>query len=696
MVASARAGRWLLWLLVLLAACTPARRKVRGDIVRRIEFHGNGGALSGHNDYQLRKAMEQPATAFGVKMFPITYFVDPKLLNRDFLVRDAYRLEVWYAHHGWFDAHFLGWSVKRVKHSKKRRAGVVDVLGIVEPGKPSLVRSYDVVGGSRATGGLGRTVLRTGYLKEKKQFDLELAEADRVELEVTLKQRGYAYANVDLQTDAFPDEHAVDVKLEMQPGILANNGAITIEGNQDVKTRFITQNLRLVEGEPYRLDELVAAQNRLFRMGTFALVSVEPDLSDPTRKDVPIRVRVREAKFRALRFGVGFQIQGLQNFEPNVSMRFKHTNLLSQLIGLDFLARVGAVANVGDRPFAPTWQVRGSVIYPRILGQKVAQQLEVNIEQGVQQGSLRFFNPEADFRSIWRPSDIVVVSLGPHIEQFDYLDYDTESRPARRQAEALFGDGFVNPYQITSVDFGFTLDWRDDPLSTKRGSFFNTTLRTAFPLKEGDFAFLAFTGDWRLFRPIRVGKDVPLTWATRIHGKALYPIGDNKNLPYPELFFPGGATSMRGFPSGRMGPYAITVEGEGDSRVVSYAQVGGNLGAVVQQEIRYYGAYGITYAAFLDVATLTNPGRSATDFRIQVIDGFRFAGGLGLRYGSPVGPLRIDVSVRPRYLEDFQTYEDAASCDVNDDRRRLDVVHAFAKCSRFPAIMVFGAFGEAI
>ncbi|MEZ4318218.1 MAG: BamA/TamA family outer membrane protein [Myxococcota bacterium] len=704
MVAPGHTGRWLLWLLIVLAACTPARKKVRGDIVRRIHFEGNGGALSGHNDYQLRRALEQDASAFGLKMFPLTYFIDPKLLNRDFLVKDAYRLEVWYAHHGWFDARFTGWTLKRIRRSREKKAGVVDVYGYVDPGAPSLVRAYDVTGAEGAAGGLARTILRTGYLKQKRQFDLELAELDRAELETTLRRRGYAYATVDLQSDAYPAEHAVDVTLTVTPGILANNGPITIVGNKNIRTRFITQNLRLVEGDPYRLDELLKAQNRLFAMGTFSIVNVEPDLSDPTQKAVPINVHVREAKFRALRFGVGFEIQGINNFEPNVSTRFKHTNLLNQLIGLDFLARVGAIANVGDiGGLTPTWLVRGAVIYPRILGQKVAQQLEVKVEQGVQQGLYRFFNPQADFRTVWKPSDILVMSLGPHVELFDYLDIDVESGnvAALETARRLFGEDFQNPYQITSVDFGLTLDWRDDPLSAKRGSFFNTTLRAAFPLAEGDFAYLAFSGDWRLFRPIRIGGDVPITLATRVHGRALAPIGDNKALPYPELFFPGGANSMRGFPSRGMGPYStfVTNAGQDDERRF-YVPQGGSFGIVVSEELRYYGAFGITYAAFVDVGTLANPGRNVSagiplSFEQQLIAGFRFAGGVGLRYGSPLGPLRLDVAVRPRYEEDFQGTT-PGTCSVNDNRRRIDIVHSFDKCATGPAVMLYAAFGEAI
>ncbi len=708
MRASGPFGRLLLVFLLFCVACTPARKKVRGDIVRRVRFEGNGGALSGNNDYQLRKAMEQSASAFGLKTFPLLYFIDPQLLNRDFLVRDAYRLEIWYAHHGWFDARFEGWSTRRLKPSTLKKAGIVDIIGKVEPGRPSTVRSIQVEGAEGAVGALARTVLRTGYLKEGAQYDLATAQQDRAQLEQLLKERGYAYATVDLVADAFPEEFVVDVTLTVDPGILASIGPVTITGNEHVRTKFIQQNLQIEEGDPYRLDELVAAQNRLFGMGTFTLVQVEPDLSDPTRKAVPITVDVDESKFNTVRAGVGFEIQGLQNFEPTLSIRYKQTNLFDQLIGLDLQGRVGALANVGDRPLVPTWGVRGALIYPRIAGQKVAQQLEVDIEQGVQYGLYRFFNPQASIRTIWKPSDVLVMSLGPHVEQWRYLDIDTEDEDQQQLIEALFGKGFQNPYQLTSVDYQITLDWRDDPLSTKRGSFFSGTLRAAFPLREGDYSFLAFTGDWRLFRPIRVGSDVPLTLATRVHGKALVPFGDS-TLPYPELFFPGGASSMRGYPSRGMGPYeafAIDVPNSDNVRRF-FAPRGGTVGAILQEELRVYGAFDLTWALFFDVGVLTNPFRSFGEAREdlwiqQLSDGLRYAGGVGVRYGSPLGPLRVDLALRPRVpADDFRSQARtvkgaAAVCDPDDERRRIDVIHTFDKCAGGPALMLFLAFGESI
>jgi outer membrane protein assembly factor BamA len=714
MSARAKRFRCLIWLWAALAACTPARQKVGGSIVRDIAFDGNGGAFSGHNDLQLNKQLEQESTAFGLMVPLLRTVVEPKLLERDVLVRDAYRLEVWYAHHGWFDAQVLGWQVRDVRSIRPKRAGIVDVRGKIETGEPSLVRAYTTVGETPSTRTLARSALRTGYLKPDRQFDLDLAEIDRAKLQVQLQRSGFAYARVDLSMDAFPEQHAVDVQLAIEPGPSAVYGPITIEGDERVRRKFIEQNLRIQQGSPYRLDDLTGAQNRLFDMGTFGQVSVLPDLSDPTRKDVPIRVSVDENKPRSLKFGVGLKLEALQGIEPNVSARFRHANLFEQLIGVDLFQSVGAANSATSGTgtgLVPVYQTRASLLYPRMFGQKVAQQLQVDVVRGVQQGLGQYFNPQADFRSIWKPVDFLAINLGPHVEQFEYLELQdtTPDNPTEIAARRLFGgDELVQVYRITSVDFSLSLDWRDDPLTAKRGSFVQTTTRLAFPLTEKDYAYGAFTGDWRLFRPVRIGGDVPLTLATRVYGKVLVPLG-NSSLPYPELAFLGGSSSMRGFPSRGLGPYTTfavpVVDNDGNTDTRRYfVPRGGNIGAVVSEELRFYGGYGITWAAFVDAATLANPGRSYGDgppdpLFLALQKGFRIAAGAGVRYGSPIGPIRLDIALRPRYEEDCgPTGTAPTACKENlDQKRRIDLIHSVDKSVESPpAVMLFVAFGEMI
>ena len=71
-----------------------------------------------------------------------------------------------------------------------------------------------------------------------------------------------------------------------------------------------------------------------------APLRLRPDLSDPTRRAVPIRVEVTENKFRSLKFGIGLRTS-VQDWRPYFLTRFRHTHLFHQLIQLNAGIRLG-------------------------------------------------------------------------------------------------------------------------------------------------------------------------------------------------------------------------------------------------------------------------------------------------------------------------------------------------------------------
>ncbi len=72
-------------------------REPGSRIVRSIRFDGNGGFLGGTGDYQLRRAMAQQKSSTASMFLP---FIEPEYLDSSTLEKDAWRIEVWYAHHG--------------------------------------------------------------------------------------------------------------------------------------------------------------------------------------------------------------------------------------------------------------------------------------------------------------------------------------------------------------------------------------------------------------------------------------------------------------------------------------------------------------------------------------------------------------------------------------------------------------------
>ena len=716
---------WLRWatllLLVVAAACTPARKEVDGNIVRKVKFEGNGWLLSGNNDLQLRSQMGQGSTGFGTLTWPFIYTVKPEVYDIEELDKDAWRLEVWYAHHGWFDAQVKGWELRRLRNVHENRAGVVDIHGFVDPGPPSMLRTLTIDGLDANLRVLGNSVLRNAPIREGDQFDLELVEETQELLRKRLHNLSRAYAKVTADIDVDADEHAVDVVLHVTPGIAATYGEITIDGNVDIPDLFIEQNLSIDTGQAYSLDNLKESQRRLFEMGTFSIVTVQPDLSDPTADKVPIRVSVTESKFRSLRVGAGIDYDGFL-VAPRVSMRLRHVNLFKQLMQAEIGARAGLAydVSVGETPTSiPTWGVSTMLTYPRIAQQRVALELKGEVVQDVYSGLWAYRRPEAQLHAVWKVNDDIQIRGGPHVEQYTFLtDFGTIQDTDRQEAAQarLFGieasEGFQ--YQLTALDQYITWDWRNDPVRTTRGSYYQLHLREAIPLTPQGFAFLRINAEARRFVPVRLRRagrtGFPVVLVGKVRGEVVQPFG-NSLVPLPERAFLGGANSIRGFRQNQVGPYEtlctrdqVTRGGGlfglgGDPEEVTevtlyHLPTGGNVAAETSAELRYDWIYGIVLATFADVGVLA-PSWTELGF-----DDIRYSGGVGMRYDTLIGPLRFDLSFRPRFPEDEGPARERLCRDGEAEPRRTDFFDNFSglRGANHPPInmVFFITIGESI
>ncbi|MEZ4239235.1 MAG: BamA/TamA family outer membrane protein [Myxococcota bacterium] len=652
--------------LPLLLACATARHRAEGDIVRHVDFAGNGGVFSGHNDYQLRQQMQQPHSRWGVLVWPFLYTVDPRTLDPERLVRDAYRLEVWYAHHGWFDARVEGWSLEQVRRATRRLAPVYDIHGLVRPGDRSTLRALDVEGLPPALQALKNATLREAPIRPGDPFDLELVEDTRAALERALHDHARPYATVDLAVDARPEARVVDATLSAQEGILARFGDVTVEGTEKVPERFVRQAADLEPGAPYSREALERAQRALFGLGTFAIVTVDPDLSDPAAEAVPVNVHVGEAKFRSLRLGGGVDYDG---YLPTLraQLKLRHTNLFHELIRAELGLRAGITLDPqagGELSGLPTWGVDLGVSYPRLVGGRASLDLKGTVEQNVYTGLWAYRRPIVDLGATWRFDEAIQLRVGPHFEVYTFIGDLGDAQTARQQR--LFGldTGDDFQYELTALDQLLTIDWTNDPLKPNRGSHTTLSLREAAPLSDRGYGFVRGTGEVKRYVPLRAGGDFPFTLVGRLRATAIVPYGATTQIPLPERAFLGGATSIRGFRQNQVGPYqtlctyqTVTkrsgflglggqVEGT-EKRVVRYhLPEGGNVSGEAGLELRYDWAYGVTFAFFGDAGALAP---SLAELRGSDL---RWSAGVGVRYNTVAGPLRVDVSFRPLYPED--------------------------------------------
>ncbi len=700
--------------------------------------------------------MEQSASS----VLPLVNLITrPKGYKIGALDRDAYRLEVFLAHNGWFDARFGGWQVHRVKEQQlfkrngrsmllfgskhvrgqQRRAGVIEVFGQIDRGIPSTIRSFEPIGFDQNAGGVVRAAMTEVELREGDQFSLEVVELAEAQLEGNLQDRGFGYAEAVGSVQAFPDEHHVDVRMLIGMGSRStvSFGDVTFSGVDKTPLDKLENMVRfrgaapeitdekgcrkalgqwLVVAEPgadapvprcfvdpFSLKKVELTRKQLFNTGAFSVVDVVPDLSVRGANPVPVSIEVTETQFNTLRGGVGVEYDGFL-LTPRISMAYANVNFLRRLVRLELDSGVGYSQLAGGTgptqgtvdPENLLFNGRSAVTWPQLIARDIDVSGVVSYDRDLQNGQFLYTNPKVDLGAVWRATEYGKISLGPHWELYNMPDLRGGAGGIEQQVagEALFGRGFDGRFQLTSLDARVNWDWRNDPINATQGSYWDLNIRQAVPLGKDDFLYTDVSFETRGYVKVPpVGNIGVFGWFTdwtgvaRVRARVLKDWtgkasqGQVAGIPYQERLFMGGLQDIRGFRDSAVGPYDLLClyePGSADGftglqrggKVVNqrYLARGGVAGASTTFEARKdaFPAYGIGLNGFVDVGVMA-PG--ADDFGNAQAPLYSGTLGVGLSYDSLVGPIRIDLALRPIAANDRRPGE-YVNCANHDKEAR--------------------------
>ena len=229
------------------------------QVVRSIGFRGNGDGkegsrlslFSGTGDFSLRTAMEQhESPLFASVIRPRQRLV---MLNPETLELDAWRIETWYAHHGFFDARVMGWDVRETRPERHflgwHRPASVRIVGQVREGDPAVIDSVSWEG-FEGLGGPLRSLLReSAAVQQGARFDLDaLKETEALALE-RLQQQGYAYASLESHVVVDTESDTVSLRIVAQPGPVCTIGAVSVVGDLPVARHMVTDEIPIEEGQ---------------------------------------------------------------------------------------------------------------------------------------------------------------------------------------------------------------------------------------------------------------------------------------------------------------------------------------------------------------------------------------------------------------------------------------------------------------
>lgn len=521
---------------------------------------------------------------------------------------DLKRVQAFYADRGFPDARVTGFDVRL-----NDKQDSVDITVTIAEGEPVKVTAINFAG-------FDDVIPPAHFDALKKQLPLKVGEPRDRQLVVTihemalneLKDHGYPYAKVDTSENDGPDGKSAALVFSAVPGKVAHIGSIEILGNKSVGARVIERQLTFKMGDLFRRSLLQDSQRRLYGLELFQFANIQtvnPEL-EPT--EVPIRITVAEGNHQRVNFGVGYGTEE----KARVDAEYRHVNFL----GDARLAGVHARWSSLDRGirlnfnqpyfFAPHFSLGGEAqlwytftpAYQSIVTSAKATLMHRGTERTSWAVSLTNEHVNSTIVPAVRSDSTLrnnLISLG--------LDPTTDTQNGR----------------LNAMGFDLQHSTADSVLNAHHGYQIALHAEQAGRFVPGTFNYYALAIDGRQYLPI--GDTVVL--ASRLQFGSIRPVVDDRpNVPFSKKYFLGGATSLRGWGRYEISPLSDSGLPIGGDSLLSFseelrAELRGKLGAVL----------------FLDGGNVW-----ADSWGVNFND-LRYAVGPGLRYQTPVGPIRFDV-----------------------------------------------------
>jgi outer membrane protein assembly complex protein YaeT len=581
---------------------------------------------------------------------------EKRYLNETEFRRDVLRILLLYRRSGFLEA--------RVDTLVRRSPDAVHIRFVITEGEPVRVRSLAITGaeGIVSDGDLRRDLpLRVGDPFDRLRF---LASADSVQ--GILRDRGYAFAEVYRSFDVRARERVAGVAFDVVPGQPATVEDVEVVGTSEVADNVVRRALSVRTGGRFSQK----SQRQLYRMGIFDYVNVAladalPDSPDDSL--VTVRVQVSEGRLRRIRGGLG--LGSLDCIRTLASWTVR--DFLGGGRTLDLSGRLSKIGTGGplDAGFEDSvcweldddrgterdtlnYEVTAGVHFPYVFSRKNSASIAVS-------GELRS-EFQAYLRSAVGANFSLTREVAPAVPVT--LSY-TISYGSTKAEPAIFcsvlnvcrpedTEVFTDPRVQSTLGLAVVRDRANSPLNPTRGNVLTAELRHASDaiVSDPSIQFTKGVVEFASYHPL--GRRSLFAWRVRL-GTIFAPSdgGDEqqiRSVPTEERFYAGGPTTVRGFRQNELGPVVRvivprdTVETETGSLVVRdtiVSPTGGNQLLLANAELRFPLSGRLAGALFVDAGQLFERGDTPL-----TAGGMRVTPGVGFRFLTPLGPIRLDVA----------------------------------------------------
>ncbi|HYY04968.1 MAG TPA: BamA/TamA family outer membrane protein [Candidatus Limnocylindria bacterium] len=505
---------------------------------------------------------------------------------------DLERLRRFYRSRGYYHA--------RVAHDLELEAGGDALTAVVsiEEGPPVVVEDVRLSLRGAALEPAERERLLGGLpLARGAVFGEDAYERAVAYLRAWYRERGFARVRVHKRAQVDVRQDRARVAYEAVSGPPSVFGEVRIAGTRAVDPEVVRRELAFHPGEPFKASLLERTRSNLTALRLFRSIRIDEDKGRDAR--VGVRIRVIEAPRHEVRFGVGYdteeQLRGLAGW--------RDYDFLGGARQLGFTARASFLRR----------SIAADFLQPHFPGARQRLRLIASEDQEDEEA---YTNDRARFTPRLEVQPLPTLTA----YTFYRLEYDSLS-DVNRVVARRFPD--IAPHSGLLSGAGLGVDWNgtDDVLDPTRGWVTSASVEPVGGVLGGKFSFVRLQGEGRRYQPLVA--DLGAAFRFRLGTEAL--TGGSRDVPLFERLYAGGIGSVRGYERRHVGP------------LVDDDPIGGRSLVEGSAELRHPVTERLGAAVFADAGQVS---LASFDFPF---DDLRWGFGLGLRYKSPVGPLRVDL-----------------------------------------------------
>ncbi|MDY6987971.1 MAG: outer membrane protein assembly factor BamA [Thermodesulfobacteriota bacterium] len=547
--------------------------------IKSISFEGNHT----YDDDTLKDLMKTKKKGF-FSWFTSSGDYDPEILEQDLS-----RVSAFYHNHGYVQA--------RVGEPQLTYEGSwIHIAMKIEEGPQFTVGDVDITGDLIQP---KEVLLEKVEIAKDQVYNRELIRNDMLSLRDAYSDAGYAYPDISPQVDKDFEEHKAHITYVVHKGPVVYFEKITIAGNTKTRDKVIRRELQVYEQELFSGRRLKRAARNLYRLDYFEDVKVNPTKGSADDKMI-LKIDVTEKPTGAFSFGGGYSSVEDVFLMGSISQR----NFLGRGQTLSLRAQLGGTTNTFTFSFTEPW-LFDTPLTAGIDLYNTERDWDTYDKDSIG-GTVRFGYPVLDYTR---------ASFSYNYDRGDIKNLTEDASAAIRDLE-----GLNVAHTVTGV---LSRDSRDRIFQPTEGSDNSITVKHAGTPFGGDIGYTKYILD--------SGWYFPLFWDTvgLLHGRTGFIHGDSVGkVPLWERFYLGGMGSVRGYDWRDISPKDPDT---GD-------ETGGN--KMLQFNVEFM--FPLIKESGLQGVLFYDTGMAYDNGEKMDIGELRMSIGYGVRWYSPIGPIRLE------------------------------------------------------